>query len=526
MPPAAFEHGEDFKKLPVECREYELDFRNPDYSDVLHKRAMRLEWAVENPEKAKRAMRLVYSKFPHRFINDWGMTYDPRKPIPYIPFILMPKQQEYIYWLRERYNNKEDFLVEKSRDMGLTWLNVAFAVWMLIFMKDVKIAFGSRKEALVDRIGDPDSIFEKIRIFIRNLPGFLQPTWTAPHMKVINHSNGSSITGEAGDNIGRGGRSSIYLKDESAFYERPLMVDAALSQNSDCKGDISTPNGIGNPFYNKRFGGNIPVFTFHWRDDPRKDQAWYEKQKRELDPVIVAQEIDIDYHASIDNICIPNEYVQAAIDVPFAKTGKKKAGLDVADEGADSNALCVVDGIVIEFIEEWNQGNTSDTTLKAYNLALENNVDTINYDSIGVGAGVKGAASKIMMVRGNVSFVGVNAGSSPTDGEYAPGKNNKDMFSNLKAELWWKTRRRFEKTYEHVVQGKDHPIEDMISIPNDSQLIAELSQPMYNFTESGKIKIESKVRMKSRGIKSPNKADAMMLALHEQQTLFRIRSAG
>lgn len=524
MRKASFEHDMRSTKLPVECRQYILDFRDPDYSDVLIKRAKRLRWAIDNPTDARRTLMAVYTRWPHRFINDWGITYDPRKKIPYIPFILMPKQEEYIYWLRDRYDNKEDFLVEKSRDMGLTWLNVAFAAWMLIFLPNVKVAFGSRKEALVDRIGDPDSIFEKIRIFLRNLPGFLQPEWTAPHMKVMNHTNGASITGEAGDNIGRGGRSSIYLKDESAFYERPLMVDAALSQNSDCKGDISTPNGIGNPFYNKRHGGHIPVFTFHWRDDPRKDQAWYDKQKRELDPVIVAQEIDIDYHASIDNICIPNEYVQAAVDVPFEKTGKKKAGLDVADEGADANALAVADGVVVEFVEEWKQGNTSDTTLRAYNLALENNVDTINYDSIGVGAGVKGAASKILMVRGNVGFVGVNAGSSPSEGEYAPGKNNKDMFSNLKAELWWKTRRRFERTYEHVVEGKDHKVEDMISIPNDPQLIAELSQPMYSFTESGKIKIESKVRMKSRGVKSPNKADAMMLSLHQQETLFRIRT--
>ena len=109
---------------------------------------------------------------------------------------------------------------------------------------------------------------------------------------------GTIIKGEAGDNIGRGGRSSIYFKDESAFYERPDKIEAALSQNSDVKIDVSTPNGTGNPFYRKRHGGQIPVFTFHWRQDPRKDQAWYDNQKRILDPVILAQEVDIDYTSS------------------------------------------------------------------------------------------------------------------------------------------------------------------------------------------------------------------------------------
>jgi hypothetical protein len=37
----------------------------------------------------------------------------------------------------------------------------------------------------------------------------------------------------------------------------------------------------------KRWGGKTDVFIFDWRDDPRKDQAWYDKQCRQFDPVTV-----------------------------------------------------------------------------------------------------------------------------------------------------------------------------------------------------------------------------------------------
>ena len=71
---------------------------------------------------------------------------------------------------------------------------------------------------------------------------------------------------------------------------------------------------MANPFAAKVHGGRIKTFRFHWRDDPRKDENWYAKQVAELDPVTVAQEIDIDYSASVEGILIPSTWVQAAVD--------------------------------------------------------------------------------------------------------------------------------------------------------------------------------------------------------------------
>ncbi len=81
--------------------------------------------------------------------------------------------------------------------------------------------------------------------------------------------------------------------------------------------------------------------------------------------------------------------------------------------------------------------------------------------------------------------------------------------------MWWTLRRRFEKAYEFVEQGVKHPLEEMISIPDHPQLIAELSLPLSEYTETGKIKLESKDAMRRRGVKSPDFGDALVLCFFE-----------
>lgn len=506
----------------------EIDYINPNYVPV-YKARLELIQKIRASAETLAAFRVHYLHNPIDFISDWLVTYDPRSNPAFMPFVLWPKQAEYIQWLRERYQRKEDGLVEKSRDAGATYLNAAFALWLWLFESGSKVSFGSRKEALVDKMGDPDTIFEKIRIMLRELPvEFLPEGYDerrhATFMKFVNPQNGSTITGEAGDNIGRGGRSGVYFKDESAFYERPELIDAALSQNSDVKIDVSTPNGNGNPFWKKRFSGKIPVFVFDWRDDPRKDDTWYQKQKDTLEPWILAQEVDRDYNASVEGICIPARYVQAAINLDIPANGGTAAGLDVADEGGDSNALIIRRGVRVTHIEAWKYGDTTETSRHAVLTCDAHQVDLINYDSIGVGAGVKGELKSLkerITSEGRFfpAIAGVNSGSAELLDMYSEDRTEKDMFLNRRASMWWRMRRRFERTYEYFNGIKDWPVDELISIPADQELISELSQPLREITDSGKIRIESKAKMLKRGIKSPNKADALMLCFENPELL-------
>ena len=57
-------------------------------------------------------------------------------------------------------------------------------------------------------------------------------------------------------------------------------------------------------------------------------------------------------------------------------------------------------------------------------------------------------------------------------------------------------------------------------IPQDDELVAELASPLYKYTSTGKIKIESKDEMRKRGIKSPDKADALALTMASSAASF------
>jgi phage terminase large subunit len=149
----------------------------------------------------------------------------------------------------------------------------------------------------------------------------------------------------------------------------------------------------------------------------------------------------------------------------------------------------------------------------------------LSYDVCGVGAGVRGALTAF---EGRLPFYcdAVNGGASPTDAIWPDKRTSKERFLNLRAELWWGLRARFERTYEHVTQGVLHDPGEMISLPDCPQLIAELSLPTYSLTETGKVKIEGKEQMRRRGVKSPDFADALSVSFAVPAPAGRPASAG
>lgn len=504
-----------------------IDWKNPNYTDVLLERSRILALLRSDPKYLQAAM-VNYKLKPWDFINDWGMTFEPRnieRDLPAtIPFVLFPRQLEFLKWLHERWQSGERGLVEKSRDFGATWLAGAYAATMWLFHDGFTAGVGSRKEDLVDKRGDPKSIFEKIRFFVRYLPDEFKPNgWDerkyTSFLKITNPNNGATITGEAGDNIGRGARMSLYLVDEAAFIERQESVDAALSQTTNCQIDISTPNGNGNLFYKKAHKQSMPKFIMDWKDDPRKDEEWYAKQKREQDAVTVAQEIDRDYNASVEGIFIPSRWVVAAIDahikLGFEPVGIRVMAFDPADVG-DAKALVGRHGSVVNFAEQKKDGDITHAIPWAFDATEEYRADALVFDADGMGAPtIKLGLEQRSVKTDVVAYYGSGAVENPEQ-KYKELKLNKERFKNRRAQAWTILRDRFENTYNAVVNGKYIDPELMISISSEiqdiHQLTAELSRPLRKHTPNGMVLVESKKDMKSRGVDSPNLADALVQA--------------
>ncbi|MDE2403062.1 MAG: TerL protein [Burkholderiales bacterium] len=510
---------------------FKFDFKKPDYVAVFEWRVERLKRIRQNPGQIP-ALKAYYRDHPAQFIIDWGMTFEPRnveRGLPSsIPFLLFPKQEEWIEWFVERWKDREPGITEKTRDMGMSWLTVGLASTICLHNRGVVAGFGSRKEEYVDKIGSPKALFEKARMFMSCLPPEFRGGWSrdkhAPHMRILFPETGSAMTGESGDGIGRGDRTSFYVVDESAFLERPQLVDASLSATTNCRQDISTPNGLANPFAQKRHGGKIKVFTFHWRDDPRKDDAWYQKQKDELDPVTVAQEIDINYAASVEGVVIPSEWVQSAIGahtkLGIEPTGRRFAGLDVADEGIDLNAFAGRLGVLLDYLTSWSGkgGDIFSTTQRAISICDELGVEAFDYDADGLGSGVRGDSRVINEARVDSGHRAILAspfrgsgGVHDPEGEMVKGRKNKDFFLNFKAQSWWSLRLRFEATHRAVSTGGPFEPDELIFIDPKlkdlGKLIPELSQPTYSISQTGKIVIDKA----PDGMRSPNYADALMI---------------
>lgn len=519
----------------------------PDFQSEF-KRRIELMKAVDNDVFAQQALKVHYRNNWLDFIKDWCVTYNPRNqsPLPKLmPFMLFQKQIEQVHLLKECFEEGENALIEKCRDMGASWVGVAVSKIIWLFYPESSVGWGSRKEMLVDRLGDPSAVFPKIRQSIEYLPSFLKPKGFEMdkhglYLRIINPENGSVITGEAGKNIGRGGRTSIYFKDESAHYDNPELIEAALGDNTDSQIDISSVNGTGNVFYRRRQAGQIwepgkriesgvtRVFIMDWRDHPAKTQEWYDRRRRKFESEgllhVFAQEVDRDYSSAVEGVIIKSIWVKAAIDAHIKlgidPHGSKIAALDVADGGGDKSAVIMRDGILAYDLDTWAEADdTGISARRAYDMCIKNSTHNLQYDSVGVGSGVKAEANRMKREgKDKFKFVPWGGGESVqhpdrriVEGDKESPKH-KQVYANLKSQAWGEVKRRFEKTYRAITYGEKYEPEELISIcskiPLREQLVNELSQPTATPNGKGLVVVDKK----PNGAKSPNLADAFVMA--------------
>ena len=144
----------------------------PYYQRVFQERALRLRYLRLHPEKIV-SIKAYYRTHIADFINEWGVTIDPRNASErsgapaFMPFTLDPKQREWCDWTFQNWLDNEYGGTEKSRDVGLSWLLVAFSVSLCVLYDDFVGGIGSFKQDKVDLRGDMGSLFEKARAYIR-----------------------------------------------------------------------------------------------------------------------------------------------------------------------------------------------------------------------------------------------------------------------------------------------------------------------------------------------------------------------
>lgn len=233
--------------------------------------------------------------------------------------------------------------------------------------------------------------------------------------------------------------------------------------------------------------------TLHWSciDSARVSDEFVEEMKVRYGEDSNAYRIRVlgEFPMGDDDTIIPLHLAEAAKarDVTPSPTTKPVWGLDVARFGSDRTVLCKRLGPVVTEVETWRGLDLMQTVgrVKAqYDGLLPSDRPTeILVDSIGLGAGVHDRLREL-----GLPVRAVNVSETPAFG---------NTYTNLRTELIFRFRGWLEQRGSRI--------------PNDGELIAELTSIRYSFASNGKMKAEGKDDMRRRGLRSPDKADAVFL---------------
>ncbi|MEM9082600.1 MAG: terminase family protein [Planctomycetota bacterium] len=241
------------------------------------------------------------------WVKGFVWTHDPRRKPAVLPMVPWPYQKDALAQFEEAISEQHDVLVEKSRDMGASWLGSLAMLhqWQFVDMRSFLLV--SRKEELVDKPGDPKALMWRLDFVLKFQPSWMVPPINRSKLHIENLANGSTIDGEAttGD-VARGNRHTAIFHDEFASVPNDEKTLASTADATDCRIFNSTPKGVGNAFYRLSRSG-IRTIRMHWSQHPVKARGlyrdedgrlrspWYDKQCKRRSQQEIAQELDIDY---------------------------------------------------------------------------------------------------------------------------------------------------------------------------------------------------------------------------------------
>ena len=158
--------------------------------------------------------------------------------------------------------------------------------------------------------------------------------------------------------------------------------------------------------------------------------------------------------------------------------------VDVARFGSDKSVILRRRGMAVEEVQAFRGLDTMKLARRVAEAIDAWEPDEVLVDEVGIGAGV---VDRLRELGHRVS--GVNVGKPARDAEH---------YSNLRAEGYWNLRQLF--------------VDGAIRIPPDNELIGQIAALRYHFNTLEQLVMEKKEDMRKRGVPSPDKADALMLA--------------
>lgn len=280
----------------------------------------------KNKLSLKEIVALEYSKCatdPVHFMKKYCKIQHPKRGR--INFHLYPFQEQVLEDFKSHQNN----IILKSRQLGISTLCAAFALWKMIFQKDYNVLVIATTQETAK------NLVTKVKVMYEDLPSWLKPGNKPEENNKLSLrlGNGSQIRAvSSNENSARSIAASLLILDEFAFVQSDKEIWTASQQTLSTGGNciiLSTPNGTGNLFYklwnDAEENGTMNTIRLRWDVHPDRDQAWRDKQTKELGEKEAAQECDCDYvtsgHTVIDG-SILKWYEDTYVEDPIEKRGQ------------------------------------------------------------------------------------------------------------------------------------------------------------------------------------------------------------
>lgn len=419
-------------------------------------------------------------------------------------------------------------LILKGRQQGASTYTEGRFYWKISYRKGVKAYILTHEQAATD------NLFGMVERYWTEAPEDYRPHKGASNAKELVFDLLDSryeVTTAGSKDTGRSGTAQYLHGSEVAFWQHAAQHFAGIGQVvPDAPGTEiileSTANGTANTFHElwqmavKKRSEYLPIFIpWFWQQEYRRqvpagfelteDEADYAEAYRLSNEQMAwrRNKVDTDFRGDVS--LFDQEY-PASADLAFASSSPRalikptlvaKArntrnieavgpliwGLDPAEYGDDDTSLMARQGRVMRKIDSWNGLGTMETAGKVGilidKLPPEKRPSTIYVDATGIGTGVADRLSEE-----GYPVVRIHFGESARDDK---------TYVLVRDEMWGEMNEWLQ----------DSPA----SIEDSDDLAAQLTSVQYTYDSKRRIKLESKEKMKDRGLRSPDDADAAAL---------------